>query len=230
MTSLARVLFAIFLTIAFAPVSQGQVPNDTTVHVITTVDVAPASVNQALTALRRYRDAARMAAGNGGAELVQGSGQTQRFAIVELWADRMAYDAFKAGAASTQLTQALTPLQTAAPQTGLFRGLVIAAQRPGTAREVYAISRFAVIPARAADFGEMASALGVASRAEAGVLRYDIIQGLAADKDKFAILEMWGTQPQYDAHKSGMALARFREQSARLLDSAFEETLYTRIN
>ena len=233
MKSLASVLFATFLSFAFIQAALGQppVPNDVTVHVVTAVDVSPASAPQALAALRRYRDAARAAAGNLGADVLQGATAPQRFAVTEQWRDRMAYDAHKAGAASAQLAQALGPIQAAAPQTGLFRGLVVAAQnRPGAGRNVHAISRFAIIPARASDYGEMASALGVASRAEAGVVRYDIVQGVDADKDKFAILELWSTPQQYETHRTSAHVMRFKEQVARLLDSMIEETLYNRIN
>jgi quinol monooxygenase YgiN len=234
MLSFARVLFAALLTVAFVPAAWAAAnvppaPDANTVHVLTTVEVAAASAAQALTALRRYRDAVR--AGGGTVELLQDTQATNRFAITELWRDRMTYDAFKAGAASTQLAQALAPIQSAAPQTDLYRGLVTAAQKPpGAGRNVHAISRFAIIPARAADYGEMASALGVASRDEAGAVRYDIIQGLIPNQDKFAILERWSTAAQHQAHKGAMHVRTFHEDVARLLDSMIEERVYNVVN
>jgi quinol monooxygenase YgiN len=122
-------------------------------------------------------------------------------------------------------------MQSAAPTTSLFRGLVTVAQNPpGAGRNVYAISRFAVIPARASDYSEMASALGVASRAEAGRVRYDIVQGLDADKDKFAILERWSTAQQHEAHRSAAHVAAFHQEVARLLDTMIEQRLYSVVN
>ena len=235
MKSLASVLFAAFLSFAFIQGVLAQnvppAPDANTVHVVTTVDVSPASAAQALAALRRYRDAARAGAGNSGAEVLQGATEPHRFAVTEQWRDRMAYDAYKAGAASAQLAQALGPIQTAAPQSDLFRSLVVGAQnRPGAGRNVHAISRFAIIPARAADYGEMASALGVASRAETGVVRYDIVQGLDANKDKFAILELWSTPQQHETHRTSAHVTRFRDQVALLLDSTIAETIYNRVN
>jgi quinol monooxygenase YgiN len=134
--------------------------------------------------------------------------------------------------AATQLTQALRAIQTAPPQTSLFRSLVTSVQNPpGPGRaKVAAISRFNVIPARAADWGEMASAVGIASREEPGRMRYDIMQGLVPHQDKFAIIELWSSPDQYEAHRKAAHTKRFREQLLPLLDSSFEESFYGRFN
>jgi quinol monooxygenase YgiN len=238
MKSIARILVATLLSFVLAPSVRSAdapvppAPDANTVHVVTYVEVAQASAPQGIAALQLYRDAVRGAAGNAGAELLQDLGRTYRFAITEQWRDRAAYDASRTAAAATQLTQALRAIQTAPPQTHLFRSLVTTVQKPpGPGRaKVAAISRFAIIPARAADFGEMASAVGIASRDEPGMMRYDVVQGLFPHQDKFAILEVWSSPDQYEAHRNAAHTKRFREQAAPLLDSSLEESFYGRFN
>src|ERR1700733_1703800 len=70
---------------------------------VTSLDLAAGSVAQGVTLLKQYRDEARKAPGNMGADVLQEKGRPNLFVVYETWADQAAFDANDKGAPSNEL-------------------------------------------------------------------------------------------------------------------------------
>ena len=74
---------------------------NTPVYVVTYFEVAPPTAGQAAALARQHADASRKEAGNAGFEMFAEIGRPNRFAILELWRDKPAYEAHGAAASAT---------------------------------------------------------------------------------------------------------------------------------
>jgi quinol monooxygenase YgiN len=79
------------------------------IFVGTHVDVAPPRREEAATALAKYDEAARGAAGNLRAYSLREKQRLNHFTIVEIWRDQASNDAFEGSAASKELRAAIAP-------------------------------------------------------------------------------------------------------------------------
>jgi quinol monooxygenase YgiN len=91
-------------TTAYAEDSAGAV------YVVTHVDVAPTGLGQAEGILRKFAADSRKMPGCVRFELLQQSDRNNHFALVEVWQDQAAFDAFTAADQTRQFRTQIQPL------------------------------------------------------------------------------------------------------------------------
>ena len=232
MKSIPRLL-VLALLLGAAPAAQSQnvqvtpAPAAGTVFVVTYIDVALASVPQAIGLLRQYRDELRTS-GNAGADIYEELGRPYRFAITEQWKDRATFDAHKAGPEATQLMAGLKDIRTAPTDSYVFEGYSVSTVKnpPGGRGRAYGISRFEIPAARLAAFGALVKPYIETSRAEHGELRFDVLQELKPHQNRVTILDWWGDPQDYENHRSSPAAQKFREGLAPTLIGSYDDRLY----
>jgi len=90
---------------------------------------------------------------------------------------------------------------------------------------VYMVTYIDVMPAtRGSDAGFLQQ-LAVASRKDAGAVRYEVFQR-SAPSNQFAIIEIWKDQQAYDAHAASAAAKTFRQQIEPNLIAPIDERPY----
>src|SRR5207253_11135485 len=80
------------------------------VYVVTYFEVAPPAAAETAALARQQAEASRKEAGNTRFEMFAEIGRPNRFAILEAWRDKAAYEAHAAAASTTAYRDKLTPL------------------------------------------------------------------------------------------------------------------------
>jgi quinol monooxygenase YgiN len=91
-------------------------------------------------------------------------------------------------------------------------------------RSAYAVTYIEVAPTAEAETATLLRRVAVASRKEAGNLRYDVLQH-SERKGQFAILETWSDGKAFEAHRGGAAMKQFRGELDPLRISLYDERL-----
>ncbi len=240
MKSIPRTLLSALLLFGIAPGAQSQnaapavtpAPPQSTVHVITYIDVSVAAVPRAAGVLRQYRDAARAESGNTGVDLYQELGRASHFAVNEQWQDQASFDAHKRANAATQLLAALKEVQSAPPDNHIFQGYSVGPVRPpgqGNAK-VYGMSHFEIPAARLADFGTLAKPFADMSRMDRGGMRFDILQESNPRQNQLTIFESWASPQDFEAHRISASVQKFRESLAPMLTGPYDDRFYGKFN
>src|SRR5437016_3863911 len=102
---IALALFALLL----APAARAQ--NEGPAYVVIYVEAAADATQQALAAMRQYRDAVRKEEASRGIQVIQELGRPNRLAIVEIWTGQAEFETHDQAAAATQLRDSLKPIE-----------------------------------------------------------------------------------------------------------------------
>ena len=194
--------------------------------IVSYIEVAPSTDAQAVPLLRGYRDAARKAAGNTKADVLQRVGLQGHFVITEEWNDDASWKAHRGATHVTQFREKLSSLRVSPyderSHTGLSREPAAAA--PDSA--VTVVTHVDVVPAGVPKAREMLQGQAMASRKEAGNLRFDILQGVRMNH--FTVVESWRDQRAYDAHVSAAHTKTLRDVLQQLSPDAglYDERLF----
>src|SRR5262245_52669511 len=79
-------------------------------YVTTYLEFGPSSVNNAIVAMKTYRDASRREQGATTVDIYQEAGHQNRFILREIWQDRAAYDRHAMAASTMQFKTAVQPI------------------------------------------------------------------------------------------------------------------------
>ena len=110
--------------------------------------------------------------------------------------------------------------------TGLSVGTAPAASPAGT---IFVVTHVDVIPPRKDDSLVLLKQLAADSRADAGNLRFDVVQQTNRP-NHFTVVEAWRDRAAFDAHGMAAPTRRFREQLAPMSGALYDERLYTLLN
>jgi autoinducer 2-degrading protein len=213
------VLGLAMMPLAFAAHAQ----NANALHVVTYVEVAPASAKDAATLLRQYRDAGRKEAGNERSEVAQEIGRKNRFVILESWKDQSAFDAHGKGAA--QFRDRLKTIAAAPYDERVHGPFAVAANAAPAKGAVYVVSHVDVPPPRKDDVIAALNPLAEASRKADGNLRFEVVQQTSRP-NHFTVIEAWKGDKAYDARTTAVPQKQFRDKLGPMLGALYDERLY----
>src|SRR6266581_614000 len=190
------------LALALMPLLAAQparAQNDPTIHMVTYIDVAPATKDQAAATLRPLAEASRKDAGNLLFQILQRTAPAHQFVIVATWKDQQALDAHDAAAHSKQFRSQIDSLLIAPIDDRLCIPTFVAAQKGGDS-SVYVVM-YVDVPRNVRDkILPALEALAVQSRKEAGNLRFDV----SYKKNRtnhFTVMEKWKYQAANVTHE-----------------------------
>src|SRR5689334_19930634 len=85
--------------------------SDAVFHVVSFVDVVPASRAAGVTTIKQYRDASRKDEGYVGIDLLEQIGRPARFLVLEKWSDEKSFNAHQAAENTKQFLNKLAPIR-----------------------------------------------------------------------------------------------------------------------
>jgi quinol monooxygenase YgiN len=197
---------------------------NTSVYAVTYFDVAPPAAAETAALARQYADASRKEAGNAGFEMFAEIGRPNRFAILETWRDKPAYEAH--GAAAIAFRDKLAPLSISGTGARLLSGFSVLppAAEPGPAT-VFVLTHVDVPPPQKDQAIELQRALAVAARQDDGNLWFDVLQ--QNDRpNHFTLYEGWRDRKAFDASIMAAHTKEFRQKLNPLEGALYDERLY----
>jgi len=219
-------LYAV-LALALVPLLAAQpahAQNDTTIHMVTYIDVAPAAKDQAAALLRPLAEASRKDAGNLLFQILQRTEPAHQFVIVATWKDQQALDAHDAAAHSKQFRSQVAPLLIAPIDDRLCIPAFVAAQKSGDS-SVHVVTHVDVPGAVRDKILPALEALSEQSRKEAGNLRFDV----SYQKNRtnhFTVMEVWKDQAANDTHELAAHTRAFRGALTPITGALYDQRWY----
>jgi len=233
MTSLPRLLACLalfsFTTVANAQ-NQGVPLIDGPTYVMTYVEVVPSAIAQALAALKDYRDATRKEQGANFVDIYQEDGQSYRFVVSEIWQNRAAVKTHSDAATTSGLFQKLKGIELGPPDVRIHQAhSATPPKSPGT-NDVVVISHCDVAGGNTQNLMNAFAPLSEASRKDAGMVRYEILDEVPAHANHFRLLEEWSSVAAFEAHDRAPHTQAYRQTILPWLGTPYDQRIYKVVN
>ena len=222
---------SLFLLLAMALMPGSAAPQaraqEAALYVVSYVEVAPSASATAAGLLRQLANAARKEDGNMRFEVLERLAPPYQFAIVSVWRDQKAYDAFAGGAHNKEFRDKIKPHLISAIDDRLHSGMETAASPAGKsdAGAVFVVTHVDVPPPKKDECISLLKALTGDSRKEPGAPRFEVFQQTSRP-NHFTVVEIWKDQNAYDAHITAAHTKKFREQLTPMSGALYDERLY----
>jgi quinol monooxygenase YgiN len=204
--------------------AQGQPAQGPQIYAVTYFSVGPAGVRKTDALLRQFSAASRKEDGNAELTVLHEIGRPGRFALVEAWRDKAAYDAH--AAAAKALGDKLQPLFASPFETRQFAPLSIGAPAAGNFDgAIYVLTHVDVFPAGKDEVAGLVKGETDDSRKDAGALRYDAVIW-DGHPNHFHLLEVWRDRKALTAHATAEHTKQFRAKVAPFEGAFYDERLY----
>lgn len=207
----------------------GAAAQNTAVHVVNYLDIAPRQATKANGVLRQYAAASAKAAGSQGVELFAEIGRPGRIVVRETWADQKAFEAHGKSATASAMEAALKPLQIAPPDQRVHLAFA-AGNGPAKAGHtaVHVFTHVDVPPPRQAELEPLLRSLQAASAKIPTAVRFDVLQQTNR-KNHFTVVETWVGQSALDRAAAGPAQREFRDKLGPMLGALYDHRIYRQI-
>jgi len=218
-------LLAVIVVVAVhrGPAFAQDVATDPGFCAVSYVEVRAPAASTAVAALKQYREANQRTNGFVRFEIFEQVGRPGHFALVETWRTSEAFDA-RGTVAQEQLLKTLAPIRVSNYDQRPYKTLSAGTTPPAASgRAVSVIAHVDVSPdPRVAP---MLVRLASAARAEAGNLRFDVMQHTMR-ANHFTIVETWQSQEALDAHVAAANTRQYRDELQPLTGSPLDERVY----
>jgi quinol monooxygenase YgiN len=213
------------LAAGFAPPVRAQAVSNPAVYVVTYFEVAPAASRKAVSLLRTFAAATRKEDGNAELTVLHEIGRAGRFALIEAWRDKAAWQAH--GAAMQAIGDKLQPIFASPFDARQFGPLDIAAPPAGadTGDAIYVLTHVDVFPAGKDDVAALVKQLAQDSRKDAGARRFDAVVW-DGHPNHFHLLEAWSSRQAREAHALADHTKQFRAKLVPFEGALYDERLY----
>lgn len=225
MSTLIR-LFIAGAAVLIALVGGAAHAQNDAVYVVTYVDVMPNATNPGAAMLRHYRDASRKESGNLRVDVLQEIARPNRFAILEIWKDKVASEAHDQAVTSTGLVEKLKTVGNAPFDRRINNGLYVASS--GGVREpnaIYVLTHVDVVPASKDGCMAELKAMSMDTPKEPGNIGYTVLQQ-ANHANHFAVFEVWANRNTLDGHAEAAHTRAFREKLSPMAGALYDERFY----
>lgn len=169
-----------------------------------------------------YRDASQREAGFAGLELLQQTGHPGVFVVVERWRDQASIDAHAKAASTMRFREALAGIRVSGYDERPYKDFAVGSTIDGGSQAVMVVTHVDVAPP--GDATALLRKLADESRADAGNLRFDILQHTQR-ANHFTIIEAWRTRAARDRHAAAAHTKAYRETLQPLIGSPLDERL-----
>jgi quinol monooxygenase YgiN len=213
----AVVPFLVLATIAVIPAARAQSGADA-VYAVTYLDVGTTSVAQGIELIKKFRDASRREAANLEFTILQEMSRPNRFAIVEGWKDRAAFDAYDKGTAKAEFVDALKPIRNSPPARFVVQSFANAPARTVHAGALYMVEHVDFRggdPAIAIAAAPLVKALAESSQKESGAIRYEIYRQPPPRINHYQVVSVWPDAKAFEAHEIAAHTMQFRAATAQ---------------
>jgi quinol monooxygenase YgiN len=210
---------------SLAPFARAQAPSGPAVYVVTYFEIAPSAARKTMALLRQFAAATRKEDGNAELTALHEIGRTGRFALVEAWRDKAAFDAH--GAMMQALGDKLQPVFASPFDARQFGPMSIAAPPTGAdlGNAVFVLTHVDVFPAGKDDVAAMVRTLAEDSRKDPGVQRFDAVVW-DGHPNHFHLIEAWSGRAAREAHALADHTKQFRAKLVPFEGALYDERLY----
>jgi quinol monooxygenase YgiN len=221
---------SLFLLLAMALMPGSAAPEaraqEAALYVVSYVEVAPSASAAAAGLLRQLANAARKEDGNMRFEVLERLAPPNQLAIVSIWRDQKAYDAYAAGAHSKEFREKIKPHLISAIDDRLHGGMEVAPaaveSMPGG---VFVLTHVDVPPPQKDACIALLKSLVGESRKEPGAARFEVFQQTSRP-NHFSVVEIWKDDKAYQAHITAEHTRGFRERLTPMSGALYDERLY----
>jgi quinol monooxygenase YgiN len=231
-----RILLRLVVVAALlAPVtaSSAQAPIaviDGPTYVMTYIEVVPSAIEGTIAMLKEYRDASRKEPGANSVDIYQEEGQSHRFVVSEIWQNRGAVETHDNAAATTGLFGKLKAIELGPPDVRIHQVHLATPPKAPSSDGVIIISHADVAGGNTQNLMNAFAPLSDASRKEAGMVRYEILDEVPAHANHFRLLEEWANAAAFEAHDRAAHTQTFRQTILPWLGTPYDQRLYRVVN
>jgi quinol monooxygenase YgiN len=224
------ILGALALVMGALQPLQAEEAVNATVYAVTYFDAAAPEAAQVAALARPYAQATRKEAGNVAFDVFEEMGRPNRFAIIEAWHDKAAYDAHTATPTVSGFHDKLQPLLISGTGVRIFGPLSVAppSAEPG-AEAVYVLTHVDVFPAGKDQAVALVKELAEAARKDPGNLWFDVLQQ-DGRPNHFTLFEGWRDQKAFEASIMAAHTKEFRQKLNPLEGALYDERLYEAVH
>jgi quinol monooxygenase YgiN len=196
---LSHLIFGAALALGALQTLHAEEAVKASVYVVTYLDAAPPEAAQTAALVRQHAQASRKEAGNEAFDVFEEIGRPNRFAILEAWRDKAAYDAHGAASPTAGFRDKLQPLLIGGTGIRMFGPLSVAppSGEPG-ADAVYVLTHVDVFPAGKDQAVDLVKVLAEAARKDPGNLWFDVLQQ-DGRPNHFTLFEGWRDHKAFEA-------------------------------
>jgi quinol monooxygenase YgiN len=205
------------------------VPPDAAAYTVAYIDVDPALRREAIAAFKRYRDASRKDAGFVRLDVFEQIDRSAHFSVVEWWSDAKAREAHAAAPHTAALQETMKRVGLSGYDQRPHQTLSVAPARAGGGQTIHVVTHVDTIPTPGSDGPGLLRRLAEASRAEAGNLRFDVLQH-PMRRNHFTLVEAWTNQAAVAAHALATHTKQYRAEVMPLTGSPLDERLFKAID
>ena len=232
MTFPRKYALGLIFLLAIAPGSTAKAQTgEVAIYGVTNLDVAPRATNQAIEALKQYRDAALKQTGNAGVILLQEVGWPNRFMIYETWNDQSAYDNNEKAAHTAEFRDRLKPIALAPYDRRDYHVITVGPVRAAAGSDtIFMQVHLDVFPPGLAPTLVAVKDVAEATRKDESNLRYDVVQSVKAPMSHMTLFATWQSREAFDDYEMSDHAREFRDKVGPLLGSPFDDRLYVLID
>jgi quinol monooxygenase YgiN len=217
------VLAMTIMPLALAPQASAQ--EDTTGHMVTYVEVAPAAKAQAATLLKELAAASKQDAGLLRFEILERTAPSNQFVIIEAWKDEAALTAHAATAHAKQFRDKMQPHLIAPIDDRLSVVTTVSPIAAATGAGLYVVTHVDVGPPNRDKIIVALKALSDPTRKDKGNIRFDVLQQKTRT-NHFTVVEAWSDQAANDAHEIAAHTKEFRGALGPLTGALYDQRWY----
>jgi len=224
---LSLLLALVFWPGGFMPSASAQ---DSTVYVVTYVEVAAASTGPGMSALEQQAAASRKDDGNLLVRVLRETGKENRFVILEAWKDQKSFEAHGKADHTLRFREQLAPIQNSPPDERVHNALWIGPAKPAQPSGLfYVVTHVDVPPPRKDDVIVLLKQLGEDSAKEPDNLKLDVVQQTNRP-NHFSVVEIWTDRKALDGHDMAAHTRQFRDKLAPMLGAPHDDRIYRPID
>jgi len=197
---------------------------DTTGHMVTYIEVAPAAKGQAATLLKELAAASRQDAGLLRFEILERTAPSNQLVILQAWKDEAALTAHAATAHAKQFRDKMQP-HLIAPIDDRLSVVTTASPIASAAAGLYVVTHVDVGPPNRDKIIVALKALADPTRKDRGNVRFDVLQQKTRT-NHFTVVEAWTDQAANDAHELAAHTREFRAALAPLTGALYDQRWY----
>jgi quinol monooxygenase YgiN len=210
------------MPLALMPQASAQ-DADTTGHMVTYIEVAPAAKGQAATLLKELAAASRQDAGLLRFEILERTAPSNQLVILQAWRDEAALTAHAATAHAKQFRDKMQP-HLIAPIDDRLSVVTTASPIASAAAGLYVVTHVDVGPPNRDKIIVALKALADPTRKDRGNV-FDVLQQKTRT-NHFTVVEAWTDQAANDAHELAAHTREFRAALAPLTGALYDQRWY----
>jgi len=219
---------ALFMAVALSASAQNQgvAVIDGPTYVMTYVEVVPSATGQAITAMKEYRDASRKEQGANFVDIYQEDGQSYRFVVSEIWQNRGMAQAHSGAASTAGLIDKLKGIELGPLDVRIHQAHAATPPKAPSGNSVIVISHCDVAGGNTQNLMRAFGPLSEASRKDAGMVRYEILDEVPAHANHFRLFEEWANLAAFEAHNRAPHTQTYRQTILPWLGTPYDQRIY----